>query len=88
MSNHKATKTRPATQGKELAAPFNLSHPSSKCDQHVHPRTGAKMRHKFKTTERKLVRPGVFATVMTCQHCAGFVRGLEDYTVTAAVFAA
>lgn len=85
MKNSITTKTQPAKQGKELKSPFNGSHPDSRCPNR-RSRGGIQLRHTFKTTERKLVRSGVFATVMTCPHCHAFVKGVEDYTVTATLF--
>lgn len=86
MSKKPTIKAQPATQGIELEAPFNGSHPSSKCPKRLAPISGVMLRHKFKTTAKTPLRPGVFTVVLTCQHCQGFIKGIEDYTVTVGIF--
>lgn len=70
----------------KLAAPYNNSHPSSRCPNRL-TRGGAKMGHKFRTVRGKQIKKGVFETVATCESCGGYTTGIEDYTVTAGIFA-
>lgn len=74
-----------STKPRELVSPFNYEKPDSRCPKHLS-RAGRPLSHKFKTTERKLVRSGVFAVRMTCEYCGNFTSGTEDYTVLANIF--
>lgn len=75
-----------STKSRELVSPFNNAKPDSRCPKHLSRSGKIQLHHKFKTTNRKLVRSGVFSVRMTCEYCGNFTTGVEDYTVTAGIF--